>query len=194
MPSISRSINIWHRVLLYAVLIYVLYNIQLYPAFWTRIPAPDFLLLLPLVIGLARGGREGFVIGLIAGFLRDYSAGRLYGLGMLEGMIIGLLAGMLFSDDRKIFWRRLLLLWLGVTLTHEFVMTLLSYFFPLDRDLPLNFAAILRNTATDLPLVFVANLIAAVLILLFLWLGFYQRRKKRQKSGAEGYGGYDRAL
>jgi len=165
-----------------------------YPGQWLRLPAPDFLLLLPLVIGLTRGGREGFTMGLIAGFLRDYLSGRLYGLGMLEGMLIGLLAAMFFSENTKIFWRRLLLLCLGVTLAHVLVMSFLSYLFPFSSDLPLSLAKILMEALAGLPLVLLVNLFASVLILLFLWLGFYQKKKKQKKTGVESYGGYGRAL
>lgn len=194
MTNISRPVSIWRRVLLYAILFFVLYNIQLYPAFWLNVPAPDFLLLLPVVVGLARGGTEGFVIGLISGFLRDYAVGRLYGLGMLEGMILGLIAGMFFINNRELFWKRLLLLGLAVTLVHEFAMTSLAFFFPLDRELSLSFPAMLKNSASNLAFTLVVNLIAAVLILCFLWLGFYQRKKQRQKSGTDVYGGFNRAL
>ncbi|MDD2427776.1 MAG: rod shape-determining protein MreD [Eubacteriales bacterium] len=194
MTSISRPLRIWRLVLVYGVMLFVLTSIQIYPGLWSNIPAPDFLLFIPLVVGIARGGRDGFALGLIAGFLRDYLAGRLYGPGMLEGMIIGLIAAFLFSDIRRIFWRRLLLLWLGVSLAHEFVMSLLSYLFPIDRDLVLSFRTILRKSAADLPLILLANLFATVLILFFLLLGFYQRKKQREKSGAERFEGYNRAL
>ncbi|NLW54231.1 MAG: rod shape-determining protein MreD [Clostridiaceae bacterium] len=194
MPGISRPVNIWRRVSLYAVLLFVLAVVQVYPGQWLRLPAPDFLLLLPLVIGLTRGGREGFTMGLIAGFLRDYLSGRLYGLGMLEGMLIGLLAAMFFSENTKIFWRRLLLLCLGVTLAHVLVMSFLSYLFPFSSDLPLSLAKILMEALAGLPLVLLVNLFASVLILLFLWLGFYQKKKKQKKTGVESYGGYGRAL
>ena len=182
MPSISRSLPLWQRVFVYALLLFILASIQVDPGLWTRFSAPDFLLFLPLVIGLTRGGREGFAIGLIAGFLRDYLGGRLYGLGMLEGMIIGLIAGLLFSDTKRVFWRRFLLAWPALTLSHELLMLMLSYFFPLDRSLPLSFASILRSSAERLPYVLLANMFAAVLILFFLWLGFYHK-KKREKSG-----------
>ncbi len=194
MPGISRPVNIWRRVSLYAVLLFVLAVVQVYPGQWLWLPAPDFLLLLPLVIGLTRGGREAFSMGLIAGFLRDYLSGRLYGLGMLEGMLIGLLAAMFFSENTKIFWRRLLLLCLGVTLAHVLVMSFLSYLFPFSSDLPLSLAKILMEALAGLPLVLLVNLFASVLILLFLWLGFYQKKKKQKKTGVESYGGYGRAL
>ncbi|NLC39508.1 MAG: rod shape-determining protein MreD [Clostridiaceae bacterium] len=194
MPGISRPVNIWRRVSVYAVLIFVLAGVQVYPGQWTRLPAPDFLLLLPLVIGLTRAGGEGFAMGLIAGFLRDYLSGRLYGLGMLEGMLIGLLAALFFTENTKVFWRRLLLLSLSVTFAHVFVMSFLSYLFPLNSDLPLSLAKILLESLASLPLVLLVNLFASVLILLFLWLGFYQKKKKQKKTGGEGYGGYGRAL
>ncbi len=184
MSGISRPITIWQRVLVYAALLIVLASVQVFPGQWTRMPAPDFLLFLPLIIGLTRAGREGFTMGLISGFLRDYLSGRLYGLGMLEGMIIGLLAGLLFSENNKIFWRRLLLLCPGVTLAHVSVMALLSYLFPFDHDLPLSLTMIIRESLVSLPLVLLANLFAAVIILFFLWLGFYQKKKKhRQTAG-----------
>ena len=106
MPGISRPINIWQRVLVYAALLVVLASIQVFPGQWTRIAAPDFLLFLPLIIGLTRAGGEGFTMGLISGFMRDYLTGRLYGLGMFEGMIIGLLAGLFFSENKKMLDRK----------------------------------------------------------------------------------------
>ena len=194
MPGISRHIEIWQRVLVYAALLVVLASIQVSPGQWTRIAAPDFLLFLPLIIGLTRAGGEGFTMGLISGLMRDYLTGRFYGLGMLEGMIIGLLAGLFFSENKKMFWKRLLLFWPAVTLVHIISMTLLSYFFPLDSNLPLSLAMILRESFAGLPLMLVANLFACVIILFFLWLGFYQKKKKHKKTDLEGYGGYDRAL
>lgn len=144
---------------------------------------PDLTLVLAILCGCMFGAKDGLIVGLAAGFLRDMLAGRALGLGMLVLMYSALLASVIF---RK-FFRRNILLGLAqiilITVFYEFLITGLNYIAPMLSDVQPSFEVLFRQMIKSLPGQLLANLAAgAPLIFLLHFAGPYHRGSRKDDS------------
>ena len=165
------------RILVYAILLALLGLMQTVWPLHNRFgDKPNFLLILACLSGFLFGHEDGFVIGLIGGFILDYSLGRAIGLGMLVMMLAGILSARFLS--RRVSRNPLFavtsvalmsLLFQVATQAATLLATRISGL-PVRLPLPLPFiqqalAIALLNAATALPL-----------YLLLYFVGPYRRR------------------
>jgi rod shape-determining protein MreD len=138
--------------------------------------APDLLLVFSILAGYMFGLRDGIIVGLAAGFMRDMLAGRAIGLGMLLLMYAAILAAVLF---RHWFRRNILLGLIQVillTILYEASITCLSFILPMLPDVSFSLRALFLQRAAALPGHVLANVTCgAPLIFLLYFLGPYRR-------------------
>lgn len=87
--------------IMYGIYLLLLFGIQ---SAWPGTSAantakPNLLLVFAVLSGYQFGFSDGLAIGLLAGFLLDYSSGRVIGIGMLLLMIAGISAARLFKRN-----------------------------------------------------------------------------------------------
>jgi rod shape-determining protein MreD len=143
---------------------------------------PDLTLVLAILAGYLYGVGDGILVGLTAGFLRDMLAGRSVGLGMLLLMYAAILAWYLFRGQ----FRRSLIMGLVqvliMTTLYQAVIYLLSWLLPMLPDQVPSLARILRLFALSLPEQLLANLLAAVpLMILLRYAGPYDRNANQDE-------------
>ena len=152
---------------------------------------PDLTLILAVLTGYLFGLSDGIMVGLAAGFLRDMLAGRGLGLGMLLLMYAAMIAHWMFRD----FFRRKT--WMGVfqvlfiTLIFEFVLVMLSWFFPQIPDQIPPFRGLMAQMMARLPIQSALNMLASIPVLLLLrYRGPYDPRVLREDldDGSTGEG------
>lgn len=166
------------RLLVYGPLILLLGLVQLQLSLWPASFGPDFLLLLPLLAGLWTPGYDSFILGLLAGFLKDYAAGRGYGAGMLLTMALGLMASYLGREGWRAYLLRAGALVLGASFIQEEVLSFLAWLVPLtDRHESLGRSLLL--SLGRLPSIFLANLLGTLFMTLLLALLFSPWKKTR---------------
>lgn len=137
---------------------------------------PDLTLVLVIACGYLFGRQDGVLAGLAAGFMRDLFAGRTLGLGMLIFMYIGLLAGTALRSRFRlnIFIGLLQVVWL--TAVYELTVTVIVYLAPMLPDVVHDARTLFGLAAAALPTQLLANLAAALPLLLLLWLAGPYRR------------------
>ena len=181
------------RLIVYGTGLFILALVQLEGSLHPAWPLPDFLLLLPLLAGLWTPGHDSFILGLAAGFLRDYAAGRGYGAGMLLGMLLGLLASYLAHQSWRAYAIRGGLLVLASGLIQEGVLSMLAWLLPLG-DQPLALGSLLLQALDRLPVRTAANLLGALLMTGILALVFRDWKKAdKTQSISPGLKGADHA-
>lgn len=159
----NHDISLRRRLAVYGPGLMILALIQLWLSLAGHFPSPDVLLLFPALAALWTPGYDGFVLALIAGFIRDYSAGRGYGLGMLVALALALVANAWARPGWKRYALRGGILVIGGTLAHELAMALVAWLVPLgDHSPPLGKA--IRVALSQVPFKLVINLAAALLI------------------------------
>ncbi|HZK29317.1 MAG TPA: hypothetical protein VFD19_03770, partial [Clostridia bacterium] len=167
---------------MYGIGLLLLAQIQFRWSLGTKIPLLDFLFLLPLLAALWTPGYDGFAVGLVAGFLRDYAAGRGYGLGMIVGMTLGLLGSALAREGWKSYVTRGGLLIVFATIVNEWMMSFLGWLIP-----PGNRAASLGTTMKmsfiNMPERLLVNSVCALLLTGYLRLAFFENKKKNSYEG-----------
>lgn len=179
------------RLIIYGTGLFVLALVQLEGSLHPAWPLPDFLLLLPLMAGLWTPGHDSFILGLAAGFLRDYAAGRGYGAGMLLGMLLGLLASYLAREAWRAYAIRGGLLVLVAGLVQELILSLLVWLLPLG-DQPLSLGSLLLQVMDGLPVKTAANLAGALLLTGIFSLVFRDWKKAdKSQSVTSGLKGAD---
>ena len=181
------------RLIIYGAGLLILALVQLEGSLHPAWPMPDFLLLLPLLAGLWTPGHDSFILGLAAGFLRDYAAGRGYGAGMLLGMLLGLLASYLAHQAWRAYAIRGGLLVLAAGLVQDLILSLLAWLLPLG-DQPLPLVPLLLQSLGRLPVKTAANLAGALLMTGILALAFRDWKKAdKSQSMTPGLKGADHA-
>jgi rod shape-determining protein MreD len=168
----NREMTLQRRLAVYGPGLIFFSLLELHLSVKSPLPAPDFLLLFPALAALWTPGYDGFVLGLTAGFIRDFAAGRGYGSGMLAGMILGLLGNRLARDGWKnyLIWGGLLVL--GGTIIHDGVMTLFGWLIPLSQGSTV-LSIMLKTYFLRLPGQLLANLAGALILSAYLFLAFY---------------------
>lgn len=178
----NREITLGRRLAVYGPAFILLALVQLMTSLNRRYPVPDFLLVFPLLAALWTPGYDSFILGLAAGFICDYAAGRGYGPGMLAAMILCLCGNALAREGWKNYAIRGSLLVAGATLVHTLVMALFAWLIP-PGPIDTSFIMVIRVSLSSIPLKLMANLAGALLVTAFFWLAFFQRRAG--KDGAE---------
>jgi len=171
----NREARLGRRLAVYGPGFVFLALLQLMLSLYSGFPTPDFLLLFPLLAALWTPGYDGFILGLAAGFIRDYAAGRGYGLGMLVVMILCLCGNALARDGWKNYAFRASLLVVGATVVHALTMAVFAWLVPLDQIFS-TFGATIRIALARLPLRLLANVGGALLVSGYFWLCFLQRK------------------
>jgi rod shape-determining protein MreD len=138
--------------------------------------SPDLLLVFSILAGYMFGVRDGLIVGLSAGFMRDMLAGRAIGLGMLLLMYAAILAAILF----KHWFRRNILLGLIqvilLTVLYEASVMMLSFILPMLPDVALSLRGLFVQRLAALPGHILANVACGIpLIFLLYFLGPYKR-------------------
>ncbi|HPX93866.1 MAG TPA: hypothetical protein PK646_06570 [Bacillota bacterium] len=181
----NREVNLGRRLAVYVPAFIILSLLQLRMSLDTALPFPDFLLIFPLLVALWTPGYDSFFLGLAAGFIRDYAAGRGYGPGMLAAMILSLCANALAGNGWKNFAVRGGLLLPGATMVHELTMAVYAWLIPLDQNLP-SFGTAIKVSFSQLPLKLAANMAGALAVTGFFSLAFYERRAGKEAEGLTG--------
>jgi cell shape-determining protein MreD len=140
---------------------------------------PDFLLMLPLVIGIWYGRRYGFWLGLVSGFFRDFLAGRALGFGMLIGMYFGLSGGLITGLPRYLKWIWTCASTLIATILYLSSGALIDFLFPPLVDMSPPFVTVLAQLLRRLPLEWLSNAVATLFVLLVLFLLPLKKRPRR---------------
>jgi hypothetical protein len=171
------------RLLVYVPAFLALVLLQLKLSLDGYRPQADFLMLLPLLAALWTPGYDPLVLGLAAGFIRDYAAGRGYGLGMLAGMALALIGNRMARDGWRMYAIRGSILVVGATLVHSWLLSFLAYLIPLEEGRA-NFVQVMRVWASHLPLSLVLNLAASLAITAYLTLTLPWRTAAFSSSSA----------
>jgi rod shape-determining protein MreD len=137
---------------------------------------PDLTLILAVLCGYLFGQRDGMFVGLAAGFFRDMLAGRVLGFGMLILMYAGLIAAVAF---RQLFRRNIAFGIVQVflaTVVYELSLSVLNFILPMLPDVNISIDFLLRQFFARLPGAVLANVLASIPLMLFLYyLGPYKR-------------------
>ncbi len=171
----NREASLGRRLAVYGPAFIFLALLQLMLSLERAFPTPDFLLLFPLLAALWTPGYDGFILGLAAGFIRDYAAGRGYGLGMLVVMILCLCGNALARDGWKNYAIRASLLVAGATVVHTLTLAVFAWLVPLDQIIS-TFGTVIRIAFASIPLQLLVNVGGALLISGYFWLGFLKRQ------------------
>ncbi len=180
----NPEVSLGRRIAVYApgLLIFALAELQLSlnPAF----PSPAFLLIFPLLAGLWTPGYDGFVLGLVAGFISDYAAGRGYGPGMLLLMAFGLCGSYLAREGWRQYAVRGGILLVAASLAQALIYSLLAWMIPL-RPLEGSLPGLLKLSLSSLPAQVLSTGLGALLVTGYLFLAFrdWKQVRRRHKSG-----------
>lgn len=150
---------------------------------------PDLLLVLAILSGYLFGRRDGLVIGLAAGFIRDALAGRSMGLGMLLLMYAGLLASVTF---RKLFRRNIplgLVLIILTTVLYHMLITLMTFIMPVIPDVAYSLPVLLEHMWKILPGSVLGNVLAGIPMILLLYFAGPYRRGSRNVNDEQTIAG-----
>lgn len=175
-------IHLVRRIVVYLVVAILCSVIQVWPGFHFSFPMPDFLLMLPLVAGMTFGEKDGLYLGLATGFLREFLGSHMIGPGMLGGMFIGLIAGRLRAPGTKKNLLRFILLPLAVAIIHRPLMAALETVAPPGDRPAHNVFQALTHALTRVPYDMLGAMIAVAIIRLLFLLGFYKRKKTRERG------------
>lgn len=178
----NREISLQRRMIVYGIGLLLLAQIQLRLSLDAAIPYPDLLLLLPLLAALWTPGYDGFILGLLAGFIRDYAAGRGYGLGMIVGMIFGLCASALARDGWRQYGIRGGLLAVVATAVNEWTMSLFAWLTPLNNQRA-SLGAAMKVSFANMPGRLLSNFVGALLLTGCLALAFFEKNAKSSHGG-----------
>lgn len=152
------------------------FNSQLFELAKVR---PDFLLVFPLLTGMRYGPRDGMIIGLICGFLRDYLSGRYFGLGLFFTFLIAWGCGFLPVIRGRLRYALYASVIIFSTIFLRFGRAVLSFFAQYAETYNLRFLWFLGEMSQDLPPMILLNLVIAVVIIaLHFALPPYPRAKK----------------
>ena len=140
---------------------------------------PDFLLVFPLLTGMRYGPRDGMIIGLSCGFLRDYLAGRYFGLGLFFTFLLAWGSGFLPVIRGRLRYALYAAVIIFTTIFLRFGRAVLSFFAQYSDMRNLRFLWFLKEMSQDLLLMILMNLaIAAITVALHFVLPPYPRAKK----------------
>lgn len=89
------------------------------------VPTPNLLLIVVCIFGFMRGSNYGCVIGLLCGFLVDFSYGDIVGLYAFLYMICGFFSGSL----KRLFYSENVLMPLVLVAANDFIYNLAVYIF-----------------------------------------------------------------
>ncbi|MGI6157555.1 MAG: rod shape-determining protein MreD [Saccharofermentanales bacterium] len=174
--SVRRRVSVFGIGLLLGALL----QLHAASAGWRWVP--DFLLLYPLLVGLWSPGHDAYVVAMFAGFIRDFAAGRGYGLAMLIALLLAML-GHAFATDR---WRpwlaRMMCLVLAITPVHRFLMGLFSLILP-PRPVVSSFRGAMAWGFSGFGRALAANIVAALLTVLYFVPAFYTRSTESANAG-----------
>ena len=172
------------RIAVYAPGLLLFALVQLYLTLNPALPPPAFLLIFPLLAGLWTPGNDAFILGLLAGFITDYAAGRGYGPGMLLLMAFGLCGSYLAREGWRPYALRGGILLVAASLVQAVVFSMVAYMVPLgplEGSLP----ALLEQSFSRLPAQILSNALAALLVTGYFWLAFrdWKALKRRERAG-----------
>ncbi|MGI6617051.1 MAG: rod shape-determining protein MreD [Saccharofermentanales bacterium] len=173
----SREATLKRRVLVYVLMFLFFFATELIPGRHYAFFHPDFLLVLPIVTGLWISGYDGMVIGLLCGFILDFTAGRGYGAGSLFLMMVGLFASRIAPIGTRLLLLAIPAMTIAVTLVQTFLFGFLSWLIPLasyDRSLSQSMRMAIRRLPSSL----LSNLAAAIIVAFLFFIGFYRRKRK----------------
>ncbi len=174
--------TILRRMAVYLPGLFLAACIQTLPGSSNALISPDFLFLFPMLAGLWTNGYDGFATGLAAGFLRDYMAGRGYGVGMLAGMFVGLIAGWVAGEGWRQYAIRGSILVIVLTWLDEMTMSLLTWLLPMG-DMTTSLGTIWKIALSHSPAKLLSNVVGALVLTGCFSLAFYRRKSKREKEG-----------
>ncbi|NLA95898.1 MAG: hypothetical protein GX838_03540 [Clostridiaceae bacterium] len=178
----NREANLGRRLAVYGSGFIFLALLQLMLSLDSSYPTPDFLLLFPLLAALWTPGYDSFILGLAAGFIRDYAAGRGYGPGMLLGMVLCLCGNALARVGWKNYAVRGSLLIAGATVVQALTMAVFAWLVPLDQSSS-TFSTAIRIALSQVPLQLLANVGGALLVSGYFWLCFFHKADRRGGAG-----------
>ncbi len=184
----SLETGLRRRLLVYGPALLLLTLLQFQLSVSAAFAVPDFLFLLPLLAAMWTPGYDGFVLGLAAGFIRDFAAGRGYGPGMLLGMVLALCGQAAAGRGWKQYLSRLGILLFLSTVFHDGLLTLLAWFMPLGIQTG-SLALALKLFIYGLPTRLLANLAGAALLSGLFALAFYSRKKDDGSPAIDFRGG-----
>ena len=177
----NRELPLKRRVPVYAAGLLFVALFQLSFSVYGFYLQPDFLFLMPLLAAMWTPGYDGFVLGLVAGFLRDYAAGRGYGPGMLLGLLLGLLGHTIARDGWRQYAIRGSIAVVLSSVVSDIVLSFLAWALPfLPQETSLS--QVFRVTWGRLPRQLLSNLVGALILTGYFALAFREWKRKSKKS------------
>lgn len=169
------------RILAYGAGFIVLSLVQLTMTVGDYYLLPDFLFLIPLLAAMWTPGYDGFALGLAAGFLRDYAAGRGYGPGMLVGLLLGLLGNAVARSGWRQYAIRGSVLVVLSTVFHELFLSLFSWILPF-LPTETRFLQVLRVSFSRMPRLLLSNMVGALILTGYFTLCLHDWKSKLKKQ------------
>lgn len=172
------------RVLVYTVYIILAFSIQ--SAWPGSVVKANFLLVLAICSAYQFGANDAIVIGLICGFLLDYSSGRLIGVGMLIYLFLALAAAHMFKKNLTRSILPALFITVFCTFLYEVSVRAVMLGYMVLSDVPFSFLSPLVQLRS-ISRAMILNLIIMIpLFILLRYFGPYKRRFGHSHVEKEG--------